>query len=326
MLSFSYIWIFILLPLPWLVQRLSKPFAEERQAVRTPFFAEVVELLALDSGNGAIIRGRSWAQRLVLISVWILLVAALARPQWIEQPVVKEIASRDLLLAIDLSGSMETKDFTGKNGKNINRLAATKEVLDDFLSRRQGDRVGLIFFGTAPFIQVPFTEDLALCRELLKEAQVGMAGPRTALGDSIGLAINMFKESEVSDKVLILLTDGNDTSSKIAPVKAARIAAEHGIVLYTVAVGDPRAAGEEKLDEQTLKTMASTSNGSYFWAGNRSELEKIYKQIDALSAHDIESMSYRPKLDLFYYPLGLAILLSLLFHLAHLQEIWRRGN
>ncbi len=147
-----------------------------------------------------------------------------------EQAIVKEIPTRDLLLGVDLSGSMSTEDLTTKKGKKISRLDAVKEVLDSFLERRKGDRVGLIFFGSAPFIQVPFTEDLELCRELLAEAQVGMAGPKTAFGDTIGLAINMFKESTVKDKLLIVLTDGNDTASKVEPVKASQIASDNDIV------------------------------------------------------------------------------------------------
>jgi Ca-activated chloride channel family protein len=213
---------------------------------------------------------------------------------------------------------MQTEDFTSREGKKIDRLAAVNEVLDEFLKRRKGDRVGLIFFGSAPFIQAPFTEDLKLCRELLREAQVGMAGPKTAFGDTIGLAIKMFKESTVKDKLLIVLTDGNDTASKVEPVKAARIAADNDIVIYCVAVGDPQAVGEEKLDEKTLKDVAQSTGGYYFRAEDRAELEKIYEKIDELSTHEIETVSYRPRLDLYYWPLGLAVVLTLLMHLLRI--------
>ncbi|MCK5915058.1 MAG: VWA domain-containing protein, partial [Deltaproteobacteria bacterium] len=286
MFSFAYIWVFLLLPLPFILRWFSKPYQEERPAIQAPFFDELVELSGQKPGSGSIVPKQPWLRQLITTFCWILLVAALARPQWIEPPIVKEIPTRDLLLGIDLSGSMQTEDFTSKNGKKINRLAAVKEVLDDFLKRRKGDRAGLIFFGSAPFVQAPFTEDLELCRELLKEAQVGMAGPKTAFGDTIGLAINMFKESTVKDKLLIVLTDGNDTHSKVEPVKAAQIAHDNNIVIYSVAVGDPEAAGEEKLDEKTLKNVAHTTDGHYFWAGDRKELEIIYEKIDALSTHE----------------------------------------
>lgn len=296
-------------------------------AVRTPFFNELVELSGQVPGSGSIVRRQPLLRQIITVCCWVLLVAALARPQWIEPPVVKEIPTRDLLLGVDLSGSMDTEDFTSEEGKRINRLAAVKEVLDGFLERRKGDRVGLIFFGTAPFIQVPFTEDLELCRELLAEAQVGMAGPKTAFGDTIGLAINMFKESTVKDKLLIVLTDGNDTSSSVEPVKAAQIASDNDIVIYSVAVGDPEAVGEEKLDEKTLQTVASTTGGYFFRAEDRVELEKIYEKIDALSTHDIETTSYRPRLDMYHWPLGLAILLSLLMHAFRAIQTARvRGN
>ncbi len=315
MFSFNYIWVFLLLPLPWLVSRLSKPHQEERPAIKTPFFDELVEISGQKPGSGVVVRKLSWPGRILTALCWLLLVTALARPQWVEMPLIKNIPTRDLLLGVDLSGSMNREDFVSKEGIIITRLAAVKEVLDDFLRRRRGDRAGLIFFGSAPFIQAPFTEDLKLCRELLKEAQVGMAGPKTALGDTIGLAINMFKQSRVKDKLLIVLTDGNDTGSKVEPVEAARIAADNDIVIYCIAVGDPRAVGEEKLDENTLKDVARITGGYYFWAGDRVELEKIYEKIDEFSTHEIETVSYRPRLDLYYWPLGLAVVLTLLMHL-----------
>ncbi|MEA2116087.1 MAG: VWA domain-containing protein, partial [Thermodesulfobacteriota bacterium] len=314
MLTISYPWIFLLLPLPFVLRKLARPYQEERPAVRTPFFDELVEMSGQVPGSGSIVRKQPLLRQIITAFCWILLVAALARPQWIEQPIIKEVPTRDLLLAVDLSGSMNTEDFISKDGNNITRLAAVKEVLDGFLERRKGDRVGLIFFGTAPFIQAPFTEDLELCRELLAEAQVGMAGPKTAFGDTIGLAINMFKESTVKDKLLIVLTDGNDTSSKVEPVKAAQIAGDNDIVIYSVAVGDPEAVGEEKLDEKTLQSVAITTDGYFFRAEDRTELEKIYEKIDALSTHEIETTSYRPRIDMYYWPLGLAILFSLLMH------------
>jgi len=154
-----------------------------------------------------------------------------------------------------------------------------------------------------------------------------MAGPKTAFGDTIGLAINMFKESTVFDKLLIVLTDGNDTSSKVEPVKAAQIASDNDIVIYSVAVGDPRAVGEEKLDEKTLQSVAKVTNGYFFRADNRVELEEIYEKIDALSTHDIETASYRPRVDLYFWPLGLAIVLSLLMHAVRaIKTVQARGN
>ena len=203
--------------------------------------------------------------------------------------------SRDLLLAIDLSGSMQTEDFKSPDGKTVNRLTAVKLVVDDFLKRRESDRVGLILFGNAAFVQAPFTNDLDVCRELLDEAQVGMAGPKTAIGDAIGLSIHVFDRSEQKDKVLILLTDGNDTSSKVPPVDAARIAHDKGIIIHTIAVGDPKAVGEEVIDEDSLKEISKVTGGQFFRALDREQLEEIYVQIDALDTREIETVSYRPR-------------------------------
>jgi len=326
MFTFSYIWIFLLLPLPLLFRKLAGPYQEDRQAVRAPFFDDLAELSGQEPGAGAVVLKQPLVRQIITTLAWVLLVVALARPQWIEQPIVKQIPSRDLLLAVDLSGSMETEDFTGKGGKKINRLAAVKEVLDDFLKRRKGDRVGLIFFGSAPFIQAPFTEDLDTCRALLEEAQVRMAGPKTALGDTIGLAINMFKESEVKEKMLIVLTDGNDTGSKVAPEQAAQIAHDNGITIDAVAVGNPEAAGEEKLDEETLKAIAATTGGQYYWAGDRRELEEIYQRIDEMSTHEIETISYRPKRDLYFWPLGVVVVMSLLYQIGMAAKIRTRAS
>jgi Mg-chelatase subunit ChlD len=212
---------------------------------------------------------------------------------------------------------METKDFTDASGQQVDRLTAVKQVLDDFLARRKGERVGLIFFGSAAFVQAPFTEDLDALRSLLDEAQVRMAGPKTAFGDAIGLALDVFAHDEgVRDRVLVVLTDGNDTGSQVPPRKAAEIARDRKVTIHTVAVGDPTAAGEDKLDEETLQAVAATTGGRYSHAGDREALAHIYDDLDELRTREAETISHRPRLDLFYWPLGAALLLSLAYHLA----------
>jgi Mg-chelatase subunit ChlD len=265
-------------------------------------------------------------QRLCLWGVWACLVLALARPQWLEAPISKTLPTRDLLLAVDLSGSMETQDFTDASGQRVDRLTAVKQVLDEFLARRQGDRVGLIFFGSAAFVQAPFTEDLEACRALLGEAQVRMAGPKTVFGDAIGLAITVFaRAAGLQERVLIVLTDGNDTDSKVPPARAAEIARDQKITIYTVAVGDPTAAGEEKLDEETLKTVAATTGGRYYHASDRAALADIYTRLDALPTRPVQTISHRPRHDLFHWPVGAGLVLSLAYHLAWaVRHAWSR--
>lgn len=242
---------------------------------------------------------------------WLLILAALARPQWLEPPIERAIPTRDLLLLVDLSGSMDQMDFFNLQGATVNRLTAVKEVLEDFLVRRKGDRVGLVVFGNAPFLQAPFTTDLALCQQLLQETAVGIAGPRTAFGDAIGLGIQMFEESDAPRKTIIALTDGNDTGSGVPPAEAARVASDREITIHTVAIGDPTTAGEEKLDQESLRAVAKTTDGRFFLAMNREQLAGIYKQLDTIETREVKTVSHRPRRDLYYWPLAIALLGSL---------------
>jgi len=313
MISLSAPWLLLLLPLPLVLHRLLPARREQRDAVYAPFVDRLADVLGQAPQRGAVISRRRLIQALAFALAWALLVLALARPQWVGEPETQTVPTRDLLLAVDLSGSMATEDFTEEGGERVDRLTAVKQVLDAFLSRRVGDRVGLIFFGSAAFVQAPFTEDLEVCRLLLDEAQVGMAGPRTVLGDAIGLAISTFEESELDDRVLILLTDGNDTGSRVPPDKAAAIAHDRGIVVHTVAVGDPRSVGEDKLDEVTLRAVASETGGVYAHANDLAELEAVYEELDALATRDVETQSHRPRRELFQWPLGAFLVLTLAF-------------
>ncbi|SCY44218.1 VWA domain-containing protein [Desulfoluna spongiiphila] len=316
MLQFHYPIVFALLPLPFLLKRFLPAYSQRERGIRIPFFDELVKKTGLTPSSGAVVHGQSLLHKSLVFCAWAFLVAALARPQWVEEAVTKTVPSRDLLLAVDLSGSMETTDFKNREGNVVDRLTAVKEVLHEFLEKREGDRVGLIFFGSAAFIQAPFTEDLETCRVLLDEAQVRMAGPQTMLGDAIGLAITQFERSDMKERVLIILTDGNDTGSLVPPDKAAGIAKDNGVTIHTVAVGDPRAAGEEKLDEATLKAVAATTGGTFFHADDRDGLSAVYKRLDEMSTRDLETISHRPRLDLFQWPLGVVLIVSFLYHAA----------
>ncbi|MEM6279125.1 MAG: VWA domain-containing protein [Verrucomicrobiota bacterium] len=308
MLSFAYLWVLVLLPLPWLVRRVLPAQKQSELAVRVPFGDRLLTALEGNQlGTKAVRRTREWFVPVVL---WILFVLALARPQWMEEPITKELPTRDLLLLVDLSGSMNATDFKNAEGEEVDRLSAVKEVLDEFLTKREGDRVGLVVFGDAPFLQAPFSTDLDLSRQLLEETAVGMAGARTALGDAIGLGVNLFEESDAPAKTVIALTDGNDTKSQVPPIEAARVAAQRDIRIHTVAIGDPSSVGEEKLDEETLKQVASTAGGSYFFAADRAELEGIYDELDRIETRQVDVISHRPRRDLFFWPLLVMLLIS----------------
>ena len=324
MLTISYPWVFLLLPLPLLILYLAPAYREPRLAVRVPFMDRLYVVIGRTGATGGALVRRTRMQKAQIAFAWLALLTALARPTWMEDPIVRELPMRDLLVALDLSGSMETRDFTDASGQLTDRLDAAKQVLDQFLSRRDGDRVGLVFFGSAAFVQAPFTEDLEVVRELLDEAQVRMLGPRTVLGDSIGVAIRLFENSEVDERVMIVLTDGNDTGSLVPPVRAAEIARDNGVTVHTVAMGDPEAAGEQALDEETLRAVAETTGGGYFHAGDRVELERIYRALDQLNPRQVESLSYRPERELYFWPLGAAVLFSLsFFALAELRFFLR---
>ena len=323
MLQLAHPWLLLLLPLPFLV-RLLPAFAESKEAVRAPFFDRLVEQTGQRPSAGAVVLRRNLGQRLLLPLAWLLVVLAVARPQWVGEPIEKIESARDLMLVVDLSTSMETKDFVDQEGQTIDRLSGVKSVLRDFVEARGTDRLGLIVFGQAAFLQVPFTLDHEVFQELLDELQIGMAGPRTMIGDAIGLAIRAFEASEAEERLAILLTDGNDTESKVPPPKAADLAAAAGITLYAIGVGDPAGAGEAPLDEDALRAVAETTGGRFFRAEDRADLAEVYREIDALEPLEFEAFSYRPTFELYHWPLGGLVAVTLAYHLAMAAGTLRR--
>jgi len=319
-------WLLALLPAPILVWWLLPPYRERKASVRTPFFSELAGRLGQTPSQGAVVLRKNLFQKLLAPLVWALIVLALAQPQLVEPPIEKTESARDLLLAVDLSGSMDARDFVDRDGDRIDRLEAVKQVLDDFISRREGDRIGIIVFGNSAHLQVPFTLDHDICRQLLDQTRVRMVGPRTAIGDAIGLAIKLFEESGAEERVLILLTDGNDTGSKVPPTKAAEIAAEREITVHTVGIGDPATGGQDIVDLDELERIAATTGGRSFLAVDRDELEGIYAELDRIEERQFETQSYRPRRPLFHYPVGAAVLLMLGYHLLMFLSTLTRGK
>lgn len=325
MFEFAWPWMFALLPLPILVWWLLPPFRARQASVQVPFFERLAAATGQTPQRGAVVMERRAVQMIVAVAIWALLIAALARPQWIGDPVTREVSARDLILAIDISGSMEQRDFKAPDGATLTRLDGVKRVIKDFITRRKGDRVALILFGTRAYVQVPFTQDLATAQQLLDQAAVGMAGQQTAIGDTIGLAIKTFEASTAKQKLLILLTDGNDTASRVPPEHAADIARRNDVAVYTIGVGDPAASGENRVDLGVLQSVADTTGGHFFRAENGAQLQAIYADIDRLAPARLQTLSWRPKLPLFQWPLGAAVILCLLLWLALLLgSEWRR--
>ncbi|WP_109311852.1 VWA domain-containing protein [Ruegeria sp. AU67] len=312
MFSFAAPWVFLLLPLPFLVYRLAPPYREKSSSIRIPFFRHVAQAAGVEPKSGSVIPHRARFQAAAIALIWLFLVAAMARPEKLGEPLVIEKSARDVVLALDISGSMDQRDFTTTDGAAKQRLAAVKDVLRQFIAERQGDRMALIIFGTRAFVQAPFTEDLNSLNGFLDQTQVGMAGPNTALGDAIGLGIRTFDSSKVDQRLMIVLSDGADTSSRMTPVNAAAIAAEKGVVIYTIGVGDPDTSGEDRVDLDALKDIAERTGGEYFFADDEEALADTYARIDELNPRVVETQSYRPRESLAHYPLALALLTMLI--------------
>jgi Ca-activated chloride channel family protein len=252
------------------------------------------------------------------VLLWALILLAAARPVFVEKPIERQQPVRDLMLAIDISQSMETEDFTNASGVKINRLAAVKEVVQGFIDKRKDDRLGLIVFGSGAYPQAPLTLDHASLSLLLADTGIGMAGPNTAIGDAIGLSLKLLDQAHEQEKVLILLTDGNDTSSAITPDHAAEMAANKGVIIHTIGIGDPSASGEAKVNLAGLEQIAKTTGGQFFRAEDRTALDQVYSTLDRLTPHEVKTLSHQPQRELFYWPLGAAMVLLALYHLGAL--------
>lgn len=321
MLSFAYPWVLALVALPLLANARKRP-APAVEAPVLPTGHWLADLPGVSRSG----RRNSLLKQLLLLSIWILLVAALARPQYVGEQVQLPVTGRDLLLAVDISPSMDEQDMVAQ-GRSINRLQAVKRVLHDFIERRQGDRLGLLLFGTEPYIQAPLTFDLNTVRTLLDESGIGMAGRATAIGDAIGLAIKRLRDRPQQQRVVILLTDGANTAGEIPPDKAAEIAKAAGVRIYTIGIGaesmiqrgllgSRRVNPSRDLDEGLLTRMAQQTGGQYFRARSLPELELIYESIDQLEPIELEGKRYRPVTELYVWPAGLAVLIWLAWQLG----------
>ncbi|HPE60145.1 MAG: VWA domain-containing protein [Thiothrix sp.] len=324
MYEFSWWWMFVLLPLPWLVRWLLKPASPSGVALRVPFLQDFLQ-------SGAV-RGQNLLARLALLCAalaWLGLIAAVARPVWVGDAVALPAAGRDLMLAVDLSGSMQEQDFR-INQQVVDRLAATKLVASEFISQRVGDRVGLVLFGDQAYLQAPLTFDRETVRTLLRESAIGLAGERTAIGDAIGLAIKRLQDSPEKNRVLILMTDGANTAGSVSPLEAAEMAAVEGLKIYTVGIGSESQNARNvlgfnlvnpnaELDERLLRAVAAKTGGQYFRARDTEEFQRIYAELDRLEPVEVEAGEWRPQQELFRWPLLAALGLGLGAFLLRLE-------
>ncbi len=320
MISFLFPFMFFLLPLPFIMQGIL-PYASDKKqdALKVPFFKEMSAL----SRNGAhFVFPSRFLIKLFSFLAWSLLICASANPQWTGSPIKQPSEGRNLMLALDISGSMQEADFVLGN-QPVRRWDAVQAVANSFIQNRTGDRTGIVLFGEQAYLYVPLTYDIQTVSDLLKEADVGMAGAQTAIGDALGLALKTMIDEPAESKVIILLSDGAANAGIMKPLEAAELAKKMGVKIYTIGAGSDtvemmglfgalKIARGDEIDEKTLKEIALKTGGEYFRAKNTKDLVEIYSKIDALEVVENEDIFIRPIKSLFYFPLALAFLFSIL--------------
>ncbi len=331
MLEFEWFWVLYALPLPLLALLLPRKKVAQQAALRVPSLTAGIE--AKQQGNS----NNKWYLVLATIA-WIALVIAAARPQWLGEPVSIPAEGRDLMIAVDLSGSMKIDDMQ-VSGRQVDRLSMIKYVLSDFIQRRVGDRLGLILFADTAYLQAPLTYDRETVSQLLNESLIGLVGEQTAIGDAIGLAIKRFEKREESNKVLILLTDGQNTAGNISPEQANELAINNDVTVYTIGVGADKMLVQsffgnrqvnpsQDLDEDMLTNIATSTGGRYFRARDAQSLQQIYATLDELEPIERESKQMRPLKALYFYPLAIALLITVLMALMPIlkQFVFNKGK
>jgi Ca-activated chloride channel family protein len=311
MFEFVYLWIFFLLPLPLLARYLLKA----KQINYTQVWIPLAE--GLSEQQASLQRG--FLKSSIPWLVWLLLLTALARPVWFGDPIRLQQQSRDMMISLDLSGSMQEVDMP-LNGQTVDRLTLLKDLLKTFIEQRQGDRLGLILFADHAYLQTPLTFDLKTIQQMVDESEIGLAGTHTAIGESIAMAIKRFVENKNEQRVLILISDGANNAGRIEPIQAAKQAAINNITIYTIGMGaeqmikrglfgNQRINPSADLDEKALTEIANLTGGKYFRARNQTELQNIYQTLNKLEPIDTDSLTFRPVKDLFYWPLSAALIL-----------------
>jgi Ca-activated chloride channel family protein len=313
MIHIAWPWMLLLLPLPWLVARWLPPAQPRQAALFMPFAA------TLGGSPASLVPTSTRARSVMFALLWLCLLAAAMRPQWLGDAQAIPTTGRRLLLAVDASGSMASQDMA--NGAS--RLQVVQQVAGDFILHRQGDQVGLILFGTRPYLQAPLTTDLATVGHFLDEAMIGVAGTQTAIGDAIGLGIKRLRDDpgesgQAGKMVMILLTDGANDAGIMPPDAAAAMAKTAGLRIYTIGVGAAdrpgffsMGGGNSDLDEDTLKHIAAATGGDYFRATDADSLQQVYAKIDALEPSAAQQQWLRPRDEWFAWPLGAALILSM---------------
>lgn len=323
MLNLEWPWLLLLLPLPWLYRHWRRPVAASQTALQVPLYRE----WALRQPTRR--RSASSPSLWLLGLLWVSALLAATRPVWVGEPLMLPAQARELMLAVDLSGSMREQDMV-LGDRRVDRLTALKAVLREFIARRQGDRIGLMVFGGRPYVQAPLTHDHNTVQRMLEEAWIGLATDGTAIGDAIGLAVRQLRERPDGNRVLILLTDGANTMGNLEPLQAAEIAAHFGVRIHTIGFGSERGplwgGRASEIDEESLSTIAALTGGRFFRARSTDDLENIYRELDRLEPVTQDPEALRPLRTLFHWPLTVSLGCLLLLVLAPLLDHLRRGR
>lgn len=310
----AFPWVLALLPLPLLVYWLFPPLRMRSASLNLPNYNKAIEYTRQKARKSSFVKRRGFARSFLFVLIWMLMIAALANPQLVGEPEMKIKTSRNFLIVADISFSMAQEDWQIE-GKKASRWDAVKSVMHEFIKKREGDRMGLIFFGSSAYIQAPFTPELATVDQMLEEADVGMAGQMTHIGKAITKGVAMFEKDTIKTKVMLLLTDGVDAGTDILPLDAADLARKDSVMIYTVGIGTPGNRGSD-LDEKTLKEIADLTGGQYFLAKDDKRLQEIYNELDKLEPMEYEEEKNKPVTLLYIYPLAMALGLMLLVTLV----------
>lgn len=332
--SFDFLWVWMVafLPLPWILRILLKPAEKKHVPLLAPHLLK--RLSGRLSQAPYRLNGQGRTVPWFYLLLWGLLILAAMRPVWFLAPATFNASGKDIMLGVDLSGSMEKNDMT-LDGNAVDRLTSVKAVVSDFIRKRRGDRMGLVVFGTQAFLQSPLTYDLHTVNTLLQETEIGMAGNNTAIGDAIGITLKHLKQMHQKHAVMILLTDGSNTAGAVQPMDAAKQAKKMGLKIYTIGIGRAPASamsvffGGNDMDVATLKAIAKMTGGQFFSASDTNQLNEVYQTINKLESTEHQIHQYRQREELFVWPLGLALLLSFLpavFRIFRLRFGFTKGG
>jgi Ca-activated chloride channel family protein len=305
-------WVLLALPLPLLMLLLPAKNQNQAAALKMPILIQGLASQSFSAKNKK-------SPRFLFLLIWCLVVISASQPQWLGEAVNVPTEGREMMIAVDLSGSMQVEDMQ-LNGSTVNRLDMLKALLGDFIERRTGDRLGLILFGDDAYMQTPMTFDRKTVQQMLDEAVLGLVGKQTAIGDAIALAVKRFNAKKQSNRVLLLLTDGQNTAGKITPEQALELAVAKEITIYSVGIGADvmiqnslfgkrRINPSSELDEESLQRLASETGGHYFRARDSQDMSEIYQLLDELEPIEQDQQQMRPLTALFYWPLAIALFL-----------------